>query len=113
MTMAGFLDKAKDLARDMTGKAKTTFTENAERIDGGIDKAADFVDEKTKGKYTDRIGKAQDAAHRAVDKFGREGQGGEGGAPGGEGGAPGAPGEGGTPGTPGGETGASGSTPAS
>jgi uncharacterized protein YjbJ (UPF0337 family) len=75
--MAGFLDKAKDLARDVTGKAKTTVTENADKIDGGIDKAAEFVDEKTKGKYTDKIEKAQGAAHRAVEKIGGEEGGGE------------------------------------
>ena len=68
--MAGFLDKAKDLAKGLSGKAKTTVGENQEKIDGGIDKAADFVDDKTKGKYTEKIEKAQDAAHRAVDKIG-------------------------------------------
>jgi hypothetical protein len=79
--MAGFLDKAKDLARGLGGKAKTTVGDNAEKIDGGIDKAADFVDEKTKGKYSDKIEKAQDAAHRAVEKVGKE-DGGDDGAPG-------------------------------
>jgi uncharacterized protein YjbJ (UPF0337 family) len=68
--MAGFLDKAKDLAKGLTGKAKTAVEENADKIEGGIDKAADFVDDKTKGKYTDKIEKAQDAAHRAVEKIG-------------------------------------------
>jgi uncharacterized protein YjbJ (UPF0337 family) len=68
--MAGFLDKAKDLAKGLQGKAKTTVGENQEKIDGGIDKAADFVDEKTKGKYSDKIEKGKDAAHRAVDKIG-------------------------------------------
>jgi uncharacterized protein YjbJ (UPF0337 family) len=68
--MAGFLDKAKDLAKGLSGKAKTTVGENQEKIDGSIDKAADFVDEKTKGKYTEKIEKGKDAAHRAVDKIG-------------------------------------------
>jgi uncharacterized protein YjbJ (UPF0337 family) len=68
--MAGFLDKAKDFAKGLSGKAKTTVGENQEKIDGGIDKAAGFVDDKTKGKYTEKIEKAQDAAHRAVDKIG-------------------------------------------
>jgi antitoxin protein of toxin-antitoxin system len=68
--MAGFLDKAKDFAKGLSGKAKTTVGENQEKIDGGIDKAADFVDEKTKRKYTEKIEKAQGAAHRAVEKIG-------------------------------------------
>ena len=68
--MAGFLDKAKDLAKGLQGKAKTTVGENQEKIESGIDKAADFVDEKTKGKYSEKIGKGKDAAHRAVDKIG-------------------------------------------
>jgi uncharacterized protein YjbJ (UPF0337 family) len=79
--MAGFLDKAKDFAKGLSGKAKTTVGENQEKIDGGIDKAAGFVDEKTKGKYSEKIEKAQDAAHRAVDKIGgdegNEGSGGD------------------------------------
>ncbi|HEY8524352.1 MAG TPA: antitoxin [Acidimicrobiales bacterium] len=75
--MAGFLDKAKDLARDLTGKAKSTVTENADKIEEGIGKAADFVDDKTKRKYSDKIGKAQDAARKAVDKLAEDGGGGE------------------------------------
>ena len=82
--MAGFLDKAKDLAKGLSGKAKTTVGENQEKIDGGIDKAADFVDDKTKGKYTEKIEKGKDAAHRAVDKIGGDDGSGttEGGSPG-------------------------------
>jgi hypothetical protein len=75
--MADFLDKAKGLAKDLTGKAKTTVSDNSEKIDGSIDKAADFVDDKTKRKYTDKIEKAQGAAHRAVEKLGND-EGGEG-----------------------------------
>jgi hypothetical protein len=74
--MPGFLDKAKDLAKGLTGKAKGAVTDNADKIDSGIDKAADFADDKTKGKYTDKIDKAQDAAHRAVDKIADKPEGG-------------------------------------
>jgi uncharacterized protein YjbJ (UPF0337 family) len=68
--MAGFLDKAKDLAKGLQGKAKTTVGENQDKIESGIDKAADFVDEKTKGKYSEKIEKGKGAAHRAVEKIG-------------------------------------------
>ena len=47
----GFLDKAKDLL----GK-------HEEKVEGGLDKVADMVDEKTGGKYADHIDKGQDAA---------------------------------------------------
>lgn len=54
-----FIDKAKDLL----GK-------NAEKVEGAIDKAGDFVDEKTGGKFKDVVDKAQDAAKNAADKLG-------------------------------------------
>ena len=44
--MSDFLDKAKDLAKDLTDKAKDTVTEHSDTIDDGIDKAAEFVDER-------------------------------------------------------------------
>ena len=53
--MSDYLDKAKDLAKDLTGKARDAVTEHSDKIDGGIDKAAEFVDDKTKGKYSDKI----------------------------------------------------------
>ena len=52
----GLFDKAKDLAQN-----------NADKLDGMIDKAADVVDEKTAGKYSDKIDKAADAARNALD----------------------------------------------
>lgn len=53
----GFLDKAKDL-----------LSQNADKVDQAIDKAGDFVDTKTQGKYKDTVDKVQDAAKNAVDK---------------------------------------------
>ncbi len=52
-----FLDKAKDL-----------LAKNADKVDTAIDKAADIVDEKTQGKYKDKVDKVQEAAKKAVDK---------------------------------------------
>jgi uncharacterized protein YjbJ (UPF0337 family) len=45
------------------------------KIDSAVDKTADFVDDKTGGKFSDRIGKAKDAAHGAVNKLGGGGTG--------------------------------------
>jgi uncharacterized protein YjbJ (UPF0337 family) len=71
--MPDFLDKAKDLAKDLSGKAKETVTEHSDKIEGGIDKAAEFVDDKTKGKYTDKIGTVQSKARAAVEKIAEKG----------------------------------------
>jgi len=53
----GFLDKVKNLV-----------AKNADKVDTAIDKAGDIVDQKTQGKYTSQVDKAQDAAKKAVDK---------------------------------------------
>jgi MT0933-like antitoxin protein len=71
--MSDFLDKAKDLARDLGNKAQDAVSEHSDQIDDGIDKAADFVDDKTKHKYTDKIGKVQAKAHGLVEKAASKG----------------------------------------
>ena len=50
-----FLDKAKDL-----------LAKNADKVDAAIDKAGDVIDEKTGGKYSGIVDKAQDAAKNAA-----------------------------------------------
>jgi hypothetical protein len=52
----GFLDKAKDL-----------LAQNADKVDAAIDKAGEFVDSKTEGKYKDAVSKVQEAAKNALD----------------------------------------------
>ena len=52
----GFLDKAKDL-----------LAQNADKVDAAIDKAGEFVDSKTDGKYKETVGKVQEAAKNALD----------------------------------------------
>lgn len=52
----GFLDKAKSL-----------LSQNADKVDQAIDKAGDFVDSKTEGKYKDTVNKVQEAAKKAID----------------------------------------------
>ena len=51
----GFLDKAKDL-----------LAQNADKVDVAIDKAGEFVDSKTEGKYKDTVNKVQEAAKNAL-----------------------------------------------
>ncbi|AVH24974.1 antitoxin [Nocardia cyriacigeorgica] len=41
---------------------------NADKVDAVIDKAGDIVDQKTGGKYADKVDTAQEAAKNAVRK---------------------------------------------
>lgn len=61
----GFMDKLKG-AKD---KAADLAEEHEEKIDDGIDKAADFADDKTGGKHSDKIDSAAEKAKGAVDKI--------------------------------------------
>lgn len=70
----GFLDKLKKSAGGAGGaaglasKAADAVADNADKVDDGIDKIADVVDDKTKGKHTDKIDKAATQAKGLVDK---------------------------------------------
>ena len=41
-------------------RAKKLIDENDEKIDSAVEKAGDFIDDKTKGKYSDKIDTAVD-----------------------------------------------------
>jgi MT0933-like antitoxin protein len=51
--MGGFLDKAKDMA-----------DQHDDKVDEGLEKAGDFADQKTGGKYDDQIDKGVDSAQQ-------------------------------------------------
>lgn len=61
----GLLDDAKKLG----DKAKELVAEHDEQIVGAIDKAVDFVDDKTGGKHADKLKSAADKAKDAVAKI--------------------------------------------
>jgi hypothetical protein len=65
----GFLDKLKDKAKEAKDKAVEVVDDHGPQIKDGIHKAGDFVDKKTKGKYTDKIAKGTSQAGAAVDKM--------------------------------------------
>jgi hypothetical protein len=46
-------DKAKEKAQDLAGK-------NPDKVNEGVDRAADFADDKSGGKHTDKIQQAAD-----------------------------------------------------
>jgi len=52
----GLFDKAKDL-----------LGQHADKVEDAIDKVADVVDDKTGGKYTDKIEKGAETAKGLVD----------------------------------------------
>ena len=56
MGIGDFVDKAKDLA-----------AEHEDAVKDGIDKAADFVDEKTGGEHSEHIDKGAEAAKDFVE----------------------------------------------
>jgi hypothetical protein len=51
--MGGFMDKAENMA-----------DQHDEQVDQGLDKAGDFADQKTGGKYDNQIDKGVDAAQQ-------------------------------------------------
>jgi hypothetical protein len=63
------LDKAKDLADDIKVKVTDLVSDNEDKITGAIDKTGEFVDDKTKGKYTDKIDKGVGTAKSTVAKI--------------------------------------------
>ncbi|MGH9235727.1 MAG: antitoxin [Acidimicrobiales bacterium] len=55
-------------------KVKSMFGQHADKAEGGIDKAGDFIDDKTGDKYADHVDKGQDAAKDALGKLDDEGR---------------------------------------
>ncbi len=65
----GFLDKLKDQASGLKDIAVDTAAKNKDKIAGGLDKAGDFVDKQTKGKYTDKIATSKVKAKEGLEKL--------------------------------------------
>ncbi len=62
----GFVD-------DMKKKAEALAAEHGDKVDGVIDKAADFADKRTGGKHGSKIDKAAGKAREVVDKLAANG----------------------------------------
>ncbi|MFC5180943.1 antitoxin [Actinomadura harenae] len=58
-----FIDKVKEMLGQHPDQAK-----------GGVDKAGDMVDDKTGGKYADKVDKAQEKAGDYIDHSSGQGQ---------------------------------------
>ncbi|MFE3442405.1 antitoxin [Nocardia sp. NPDC059180] len=55
-----------DTLKGLVGKGQDAAAKNADKINQAIDKGGDFIDQKTKGKYSDKIEKGKEAAKKAV-----------------------------------------------
>ncbi|MFI6686018.1 antitoxin [Streptomyces sp. NPDC050485] len=68
----GFLDNLKAKLAPAKDKVSDFAQQHGDKIDHGLEKAAKLVDEKTKGKYSDKIesgtGKAKEALGRISHK---------------------------------------------
>ncbi|MEU6881718.1 antitoxin [Streptomyces sp. NPDC046712] len=75
----GLLDSLKAKLAPAKDKVSDLAHQAGPKIDHGLDKAAKLVDEKTKGKYSDKIesgtGKAKHAVDRIAHKDGTKGEG--------------------------------------
>ncbi|WP_405773335.1 antitoxin [Streptomyces sp. NBC_01538] len=65
----GLLDSLKAKLAPAKGKVAHFAHEHEDQIDRGLDKAAKVVDEKTRGKYSDKIHTGTDKAKGAVDRL--------------------------------------------
>ncbi|MBH0781607.1 antitoxin [Nocardia bovistercoris] len=55
-----------DTLKDLVGKGKDAASKNAPKINEAVDKAGAFIDQKTGGKYSDKIEKGKQAAKKVV-----------------------------------------------
>ncbi|MFF8678802.1 antitoxin [Streptomyces sp. NPDC015140] len=86
----GLLDNLKARLGPAKGKVSDLAQQHEDKIDRGLDKMARTVDEKTKGKYSDRIQTGTGKAKGAVDRLAHKDEG-TGGGDGTPGSAPGGP----------------------
>ncbi|GAB3072716.1 antitoxin [Monashia sp. NPDC004114] len=54
---------------NMKDKVSDLVDEHGEQVGEGVDKAGDFIDEKTGGQYADKVDQGQAAAKDALDNL--------------------------------------------
>ena len=64
----------KDFTMGIFDKAKDLISENSDKAEQGIEKAGDIADQKTGGKYSDKIDKAEQLAKDKLDEQSNNGQ---------------------------------------
>ncbi|MCF3132925.1 antitoxin [Streptomyces olivochromogenes] len=68
-----FLHQLKDKLAPAKDKMSDLAQQHGGKIQHGLDKAAKVVDEKTKGKYSDKIHTGTDKAKGAMDRIAHKG----------------------------------------
>lgn len=58
-----------DRLKDLKGKAEDAVSERSEQIHGAVEKAAEVADQRTGGKYSERIQKAGAKADSLVESL--------------------------------------------
>ena len=71
--LAAEVDKVAHEAKD---KAATYADENRHKVASGLDKAGAKIDERTEGRYSDKIGKAKEQVAKGVDRLAEQRPGG-------------------------------------
>ena len=71
--MAGF-NELKGKVEGLALKAGEFASQNSDKISDGIDKAGDFIDRKTGGKYADKVDGVQDGAKTFLGNLGKKDQ---------------------------------------
>ena len=61
-------DKLKKAASDAKDKVAEQVDQHGDKINAGIDKAGNVIDQKTGGKYTDKIATGQQKVREGLDK---------------------------------------------
>ena len=70
----GLLHSVKKLAsKENIAKAKSLVAENADQISETVEKATSTIDQKTGGKYRDKLDKVEDTVARNLEKAKDEG----------------------------------------
>ncbi|MFI8293931.1 antitoxin [Streptomyces sp. ms191] len=77
----GLLDSLKAKLAPAKDKVSDLAQQHGDKIDHGLDKAARLVDEKTKGKYHNKIESGTDKAKHALDRISHKDDGAQGGGP--------------------------------
>jgi hypothetical protein len=75
MSRDDYVQQGKQFANDLRDTASKKVADNESSILGAVGKAARWVDEKTGGKYADRIGKAEAKVGEGVGRVAKQGTG--------------------------------------
>jgi uncharacterized protein YjbJ (UPF0337 family) len=67
------VDKAKDVVGENVDKAKDLVGKNADKITETVGKVTDKIDEKTEGKYHDKLAKVDETVEKTLEKTKRDG----------------------------------------